>query len=452
MFSIGTSIRNGGMHMKQEFFPDGTPINEWFYDTSVPALAELGKQYVLSDYHILPDDRIHTYEIQQLIDAASENGGGVIVVPPGIFTTGSLYFKPGVHLYVMAGGVLRGSDDINDYDLKQTRIEGEICQYFTALINADGVNGFVMSGEGTIDGNGLRAWKSFWLRRAWNPQCTNKEEQRPRLVFISNSKNVTIANLNLINSHFWTTHIYKCDHVKYLNCNIYSPSAPVSAPSTDAIDIDVCSDVLVKNCHLEVNDDSVVLKGGKGPWADTQPENGSNERILIEDCVYGFCFGCLTCGSESVHNRNILMRRIRITTGTNLLWLKMRTDTPQHFEYITIEDVEGKIQNFININPWTQFFDLKGRKDAPRSYADHIAIKNCRCDCQNYFYVKPAPSQYSLSNFTFENLVINAVNPSFVPDAVEKMRTENVTVYPIDPAENAIFSPEELQAMSASEV
>ena len=46
-----------------------------------------------------------------------------------------------------------------------------------------------------------------------------------------------------------------------------------------------------------------VLKGGKGPWADKLPENGSNERILIEDCTYGFCHGCLTCGSEFVHNK-----------------------------------------------------------------------------------------------------------------------------------------------------
>lgn len=91
---------------------------------------------------------------------------------------------------------------------------------------------------------------------------------------------------------------------------------------------------------MEVNDDSAVLKGGKGPWADRMPENGSNERILIEDCIYGFCHGCLTCGSESVHNRNIILRRGRILDGMNLLWLKMRPDTPQHYEYITVEDME----------------------------------------------------------------------------------------------------------------
>jgi len=415
--------------MKQaEFFPDKTPIPEWFYDTSIPELADMGTQYVLTQYNILDDGKIHTQEIQALIDTAHENGGGVIVVPAGTYMTGSLFFKQGVNLYVAEGGVLKGSDDISDYEVRMTRIEGETCQYFTALINADGIDGFTMFGPGTIDGNGLRSWKAFWLRRKWNNKCTNKDEQRPRLVYISNCSNVLIANLHLINSHFWTTHIYKCDHVKYLNCYIFSPVKPVRAPSTDAIDIDVCTDVLVKNCYLEVNDDSVVLKGGKGPWADEAEENGSNERIIVEDCVYGFCHGCLTCGSESVHNRNIIVRRIKVSTGHNLLWLKMRPDTPQHYEYITVEDVEGKVTNFININPWTQFFDLKGREDIPLSYADHITMKNCRCECTTYFNVKKDETQYVLSDFEFENLEINAENDGFVKDAITNVSVRNVLI------------------------
>ena len=156
--------------------------------------------------------------------------------------------------------------------------------------------------------------------------------------------NVLVAGLNLQNAHFWTNHLYQCDHVKYLNCRIYSPASPIKAPSTDAIDIDVCHDVLMKNCYLEVNDDSIVLKGGKGPWADTAPENGINERVLVEDCIYGFCHGCLTCGSESVHNKNIIVRRIKVLDGNNLLWLKMRPDTPQHYEYILMEDIPFQVR------------------------------------------------------------------------------------------------------------
>ena len=92
---------------------------------------------------------------------------------------------------------------------------------------------------------------------------------------------------------------------------------------------------------MSVNDDAIALKGGKGPWADQDPNNGGNSNIIIEDCTYGFCHGALTCGSESIHNRNIILRRIHITNANRLLWLKMRPDTPQQYEYILVEDITG---------------------------------------------------------------------------------------------------------------
>ena len=419
------------MDVKREYFPDGTPIGEWFYETRLPKLSDLGKQYILTDYRILDDGRIHTQEIQEVIDLAAREGGGVLVVPAGTYLTGSLYFRQGVHLYVAEGGTLKGSDDISDYDLCQTRIEGETCTYFAALINGEDLDGFTMCGPGVIDGNGLRSWKAFWLRRAWNPDCTNKDEQRPRLVYLSHCTNVLVAGLKLQNSHFWTNHLYCCQRVKYLGCRIFSPASHVKAPSTDAIDIDVCTDVLVKNCYMEVNDDAVVLKGGKGPWADTAPENGSNERILVEDCNYGFCHGCLVCGSESVHNKNVIVRRIKVSRGMNLLWLKMRPDTPQHYEYIAVEQIEGRIQNFINVNPWTQFFDLKGRTDIPLSVADHVAMRDCRVECEICFNVAPGGEQYRLTDFTFERLNITAGDAGSKPSQViETVREEEVNVTP----------------------
>ena len=416
------------MIKQQEFFPDGTPIDAWFSDARVPAPETLGRQYRLTDYGVADDGVVHTEQIQALIDLAAANGGGVIVVPKGTYMSGALFFKQGVHLYVAEGGVLKGSDDVSDYPLCQTRIEGESCTYLPALINADGIDGFVMCGEGTIDGNGMRSWKAFWIRRKWNRQCTNKDEQRARLVYLSNCSNVTVANLHLQNSQFWTNHFYRCDHVKVLNCHIFSPSGPVRAPSTDAIDIDACTDVLVKGCHMEVNDDSVALKGGKGPWADTDPENGANERVIVEDCEVVRCHGTLTCGSESVHNRNIILRRVRVHDTLHLLWLKMRPDTPQRYEYIRIEDVSGDVKAFVNINPWKQFYDLKGRTEIPLSYADFITIRNCDCSCRTFFSVEPDRSQYILSHFCLENLRVRACTNGYTDAMLEDSQISNVEV------------------------
>lgn len=412
---------------QREYFPDGTPIDAWFYDTAVPALEQLGKPYVLTDYGIAAGS-VQTVALQALIDRIAAEGGGVLVVPAGEFLTGALFFKQGVHLHLCAGAVLKGSDDISDYPVCQTRIEGESCLYYPALINADGLDGFTITGEGTVDGNGLRAWKAFWQRLQWNPKATNKDEQRPRLVFLSNCQNVIVAGVTLQNSPFWTNHLYRCRFVKYLGCRILAPSQPVPAPSSDALDIDVCSDVLVKNCYMAVNDDSVVLKGGKGPWADTAPENGSNERILVEDCEYGHCHGCLTCGSESIHNRNVLVRRIRMNKAVTLLWLKLRPDTPQLYEYITIEQVTGKVGNFALIRPWTQFFDNKGRTDIPLSVAENITLRDCDCDCDAYWNVEYAPAQYRLSRFTLEEIRVRAAHPEFDGSGIDELTVRNVDV------------------------
>lgn len=414
-----------------EIFPDGTPIPEWFREHRVVSVKELGKQYCITNYGVQNDSTIlQTKRIQAVIDKAAQEGGGVICIPKGTFLSGSLFFKPRTHLYLEKGATLKGSDDISHFDVIDTRLEGQNLTYFAALVNAIGVDGFTLSGEGKINGNGLRFWKSFWLRRQVNPQCTNLEELRPRLVYIADSKNVQLSGVRLENSPFWTTHLYRCENVKLLNLSIFAPHSPVKAPSSDAIDIDVCKNVLVKGCYMSVNDDAIALKGGKGPWADQDKvNNGSNLNIIIEDCVWGFCHSALTCGSESIHNRNILVRRCRVEHAQRLLWLKMRPDTPQNYEYIQLEDITGSAINFLFAQPWTQFFDLKDRKDVPYSYSSHVTMRNIQLDCDVLFAVKKDETQYKLSDFLFENLKITARKSGEIcKDYIHNLQIRNVTV------------------------
>ncbi len=412
----------------RDIFPDGSIIPDWFSDNNITDINRLGKQYIISDFDIVNDSTVlQTEGIQAVIDKAAETGG-VIVIPEGTFLSGSLFFKPGTHLYLREGAVLKGSDDISNFPLINTRIEGQSLKYFAALINADKVDGFTISGKGTINGNGLRYWKSFWLRRQFNPQCTNMDEMRPRLVFISNSKDVQLSGVSLINSPFWSTHLYKCENVKLLNLTVFSPEAPVKAPSTDAVDIDVCTNVLIKNCYFSVNDDAVALKGGKGPTADKNPDNGGNYNIIIEDCNYGFCHGVLTCGSESIHNRNIILRRCKVNKAQRLLWLKMRPDTPQKYEYILVEDITGDAANFLYIRPWTQFFDMKGQSERPLSYSKYVTMRNINLKCETFFNVGKS-DQYILSDFVFENLNIkSSKNKEINADQISGLILKNVIV------------------------
>ena len=424
-----TSFASMAFGKNKEYFPDGTPIPQWFYETKAPNIRELGSKYVVTDFGVTANDSnlVQTEQLQQVIDLAAREGGGVIIIPKGTFLSGSLFFKPNTHLYLEKEAVLKGSDDISNFPVVMTRIEGQTLKYFAALINADEVNGFTLSGEGTINGNGERYWKSFWLRRAVNPKCTNMDELRPRLLYVSNSNNVTISGVRLINSPFWTTHFYRCNDLKLLNLYIYSPHEPVKAPSTDAIDLDVCSNVLIKGCYMAVNDDAIALKGGKGPWADQDENNGGNKNIIIEDCTYGFCHSALTCGSESIHNRNIILRRCTIEGANRLLWLKMRPDTPQHYEYITVEDITGSANNFLYIRPWTQFFDLKGREDKPMSYSNNIVMRNIDLKCSTFFNVRPS-DDYTLKDFVFENITVQAENGEYDPTAIEGIVVKNLQI------------------------
>jgi hypothetical protein len=416
------------VNLYSQNFPDETPIPTWFSETKPSDISLLGTKYVITDFGVKKDSIVlQTKEIQSVIDNAARNGGGVVVVPEGTFLSGSLFFRQGVHLHLDENAVLKGSDDISDFKMLTTRLEGQTLKYFAALINADGLDGFTISGKGTVNGNGFRYWRSFWLRRQYNPKCTNLEEMRPRLLYISNCRNVQISDVRLINSPFWTSHYYKCENLKILDVYIYAPKkdSGTPAPSSDGIDLDVCRNVLIKGCYISVNDDGICLKGGKGPVADKDENNGANCNIIIEDITINNC-PALTLGSESVHTRNVIFRRSKVIDASYVLLLKMRPDTPQKHEYVSVEGIAGTSRTFLSIAPWTQFFDLQGYPQ-PKSWARNIVMRNCKVDCNVFFNVN-VTDQFTLSDFTFENLEINAKKGDYDKSLIINSVWKNVIV------------------------
>ena len=413
----------------QDVWPDGTKIDKWFKENKPTDINKLGKKYILTANGVKNDSTIlQTKELQAIIDLAAKNGGGVVVVPKGTFLISSVFFKQGTHLHLENGAKLKGSDDINDFPVVTTRMEGQTVKYFPAIINADGLDGFTISGKGTLDGNGLRFWKSFWKRREWNPKCTNMDEMRPRIIYVSNSKNVQVEGITIKNSPFWSTHYYKSDFVKLLNLTILAPKEPVKAPSTDAVDIDACTNFLIKNCYMSVNDDAIALKGGKGPKSDKDPNNGENRNILIEDNSFGFCHSVLTCGSESIHNYNVILRNSKVKDASRLLHLKMRPDTPQHYEYLTVDNISGNVKTFIYVKGWNQFFDLKGEERPRKGLANNITIKNIDISCETAFSIEKS-DLFDLKDFTFENIKIKALKPEMQNlNHIQNLKQKNINV------------------------
>jgi polygalacturonase len=75
---------------------------------------------------------------------------------------------------------------------------------------------------------------------------------------------VQIQDVKLRNTGFWSSHYYQCNNVKILDAHNSSFHKPVKAPSTDAIDLDECSNALIKGCYMAVNDDAIALKRWRG--------------------------------------------------------------------------------------------------------------------------------------------------------------------------------------------
>ena len=104
----------------QEKFPDGKMIPDWFYQNEKTDISIMGKKFLITDYGVVNDSTLlQTEQIQAVIDLASDNGGGVIVIPEGTYLSGALFFKPGTHLHLEEKAILKGSDEVEANENKE---------------------------------------------------------------------------------------------------------------------------------------------------------------------------------------------------------------------------------------------------------------------------------------------------------------------------------------------
>lgn len=391
-------------------------------------------RYVVTDMAVYANDSttLQTAAIQKIIDIAEANGGGQIIFPAGTYLSGALFFKPGTTLRLEKGAKLKGSDNIEDFPLIPSRMEGKSIYYHAALVNAYFVKGFEITGEGTIDGNGLKYWKEFWANRdravEAGREWTNLEVRRPRLVFLWGCNDMKISGVNLQNSPFWTNHLYMCDDVLIENCRITAPRGEVRAPSSDAIDLDACRRVIIRNCYLNCDDDGVCLKGGKGVFANRTMDNGICEDILVENCEFGRnLHGVLTLGSECVHAKNVIVRDCKVDINAAILRLKMRPDTYQTYENVVIENITGHCGTVMDMKPWKQFFTLEGSGEKPYGIVRNILIENVDVTCNTLCHVQGNPDD-QVGDILFKNIKVEAKDPSLTVVAYPSVKFENVVM------------------------
>lgn len=399
--------------------------------TSFLAVLSAGaaeEKFQITDFGAIPDGKtLNTAAIQKAIDAAAGRGG-VVSIPTGVFLSGSIFLRPKVELHLDNGAVLLGSNRIDDYPKRGTRIEGHFEPWRMALVNAQGLDKVRIHGEGKIDGNGIMFWAQFWQRRKENPKCTNLEVERPRLMFIDRCKDVRVEGLRFRDSGFWNLHLYRCDGVVVEGLDIKAPTrGNILGPSTDGIDVDSSQNVTIRKCRISVNDDNIALKGSKGPLADKDADSPPVENILVEECEFGDGNGMITCGSEATVVRNVTVRNCRITGGATALTLKLRPDTPQHYEKILIENIRlsgnGRL---LNVAPWKQFYDLKGHAP-PTRRVNGITLRDISGKFGSLGTLGGNPGD-RLEDITLENIDLKLAFAGFSPSKVENFVMRNVKV------------------------
>lgn len=238
-----------------------------------------------------------TKAIQTAIDEAAKKGG-IVSFEKGIYVTGALFVKSNVHLKIDEGVTLIASHDESEYPRKPTRIAGIEMTWLSALINVENAQNVKISGAGIIDGNGKKWWDKYWaLRKEYEPKglrwASDYDAERVRLMVVSNSKDVTIENVSLKRSGFWTVQILYSEYVTTDGLKI----SDNGGPSTDGVDVDSSRYVLIQNCDIDNNDDDICLKAGRD--FDGLRVARPTEFVFIRDNLIRRGAGIVSIGSET---------------------------------------------------------------------------------------------------------------------------------------------------------
>jgi len=239
-----------------------------------------------------------TAAIQRTIDACAKAGGGIVAFKPGSYVTGSIFLKSNVHLRIDTHVTLIGSQDEAAYPSIWTRVAGIEMRWPAALININDQTNVKLSGGGTIDGQGQKWWDKYWdLRLDYEPRglrwASDYDAERVRLMVVWKSTNVTVDNLSLKRAGFWTMQVVYSDYVTVSGIKI----SENKGPSTDGVDIDSSSHVLVEHCDIDNNDDDICLKAGRD--FDGLRINRPTEYIVVRNNITRRGGGMLSFGSET---------------------------------------------------------------------------------------------------------------------------------------------------------
>ncbi len=247
------------------------------------------------DFNAVPDGKTKcTKAIQDAIDACSSTGGKVIV-PTGVFLSGSLRLKSDVNLHLEHGAVLLSSldeEDMIDFskdfedDNEDTGWEGGCFLYACHEKN------IAITGTGKIDGQGRNAFFDDEPDGSEHECPLNVRGFRPRMSFLEDVENLTVSDVTFYDSAFWTLHMAGCRNVRIENIVIDNNKR---GPNNDGIDPDCCQNVIIRGCRIITGDDSIVLKS----TAPMYKKYGECKDIIVSSCFLSSNCSAIKIGTET---------------------------------------------------------------------------------------------------------------------------------------------------------
>lgn len=313
--------------------------------------------------------------IQKVIDACSENGGGVVRIPAGTWSTGPIELKSQVRVYLEEEAILSFDPDVAKYERAiKNRFEGIEMMGTTPLIYAQDCIDVALSGEGTIEGSG-----SVWQgRTGWTDQhelfgqlwwegfifdrltemvsmgmdpndrkfAHREVMPRPDMVLMRGCNRVAIEGVTFHDMPRWGLHFLYSQSVLVRGIHI-----DTEGENTDGIVIDSSHDVLVEDVDIHSGDDAIVMKSGLDQ--DGLRVNIPTERVVIHDARIDGAHGGVVIGSEmSGGVQNVLAYDCSVRNA----WVAGRIKAPKgrggFVRFITMKDFsyEHIKDNAIHVN------------------------------------------------------------------------------------------------------
>lgn len=424
LFSCGVKNTNSS---EKENGTSSISLPSWTKKVGSKSTVFKKNSYSVNEFGAIPDGKtLNTTAIQKAIDACSKNGGGVVTFQKGIYLTGSLFIKEGIHFKVDKDVEIRGSQDIKDYKQIDTRIAGIEMKWPAALINVLNQQNIMIDGEGIINGQGKVFWDYYWdLRKQYEPKglrwIVDYDAQRPRTILISDSKNITLKKLNIQQAGFWTVQVLYSQYITVDGITIRN-NIGGHGPSTDGIDIDSSKWILVQNCDIDCNDDNFCLKAGRD-W-DGLRVNKPTEYVVIRDCIARKGAGLLTLGSETSGSiRHVYASNITgdgTKNGLNIKSASNRGGTVEDvlMENIKMENCNTFIQISMNWNPSYSYSKL------PDGYTEENLPEHWK---KMLTKVEPASKGIPyFKNITLRNIQVKKVGTAINVEGMAVSTIENI--------------------------